>query len=141
MEQEGFIKKVLGSFVKTHKEINSDTEELDARYRWLKYFVEDVLGYSGNDYHIEKKRADITIFDEQQRSVIKIETKRLKIVIPAMHSGKAYSLIKEYREKEEWLNNGDLQVIVNIPAGLQLEFYDKLNGITHGSSIVEEIKQ
>ncbi len=76
MEKDGFIKKVVDSFIKTHKEINLETEELDARYRWLKYFVEEVLGYSGNEYHIEKSRADITISDEQQRAVIKIETKR-----------------------------------------------------------------
>lgn len=76
MEKGGFIKKVIDSFIKTHKEINIETEELDARYRWLKYFVEEVLGYSGNEYHIEKSRADITIFDEQRRAVIKIETKR-----------------------------------------------------------------
>ncbi|MBU1198602.1 MAG: N-6 DNA methylase [Nanoarchaeota archaeon] len=76
MEKDGFIKKVIDSFIKTHKEINLETEELDARYRWLKYFVEEVLGYSGNEYHIEKSRADITIFDEQKRAVIKIETKR-----------------------------------------------------------------
>ncbi len=71
-----FVKLVVESFRKTLKEINPTTEELDARYRWLKYFVEQVLGYSGNDYHIEKKRADITIFDENKRPVIKIETKR-----------------------------------------------------------------
>jgi len=71
---------------------------------------------------------------------IKIETKRLKIVIPAIHTGKAYSLLQEYKEKEEWLNNGDLSCIINLPAGLQMEFYDKLNGITHGSAIAEEMK-
>lgn len=75
-EKEGFIKSVVESFKKTHKEIDATTEELDARYRWLKYFVEEVLGYSGNDYHIEKNRTDITIFDDQRRPVIKIETKR-----------------------------------------------------------------
>ena len=72
---------------------------------------------------------------------IKIETKKIKILIPAIHSGKAYGMLKEYMEKEDWLSNGDLQIIVNVPAGLQLEFYDKLNGITHGSSIAEEIQQ
>ena len=71
---------------------------------------------------------------------IKIETKRLKILVPAVHTGKVYNLLKDYKEKEEWLSNGDLQCIINLPAGLQLEFYDKLNGITHGSSLVEEIK-
>jgi len=71
---------------------------------------------------------------------IKIETKKIKIIVPAMHTGKAYGLFKDYKEKEEWLGNGDLRVVVNIPAGLQMDFYDKLNGITHGSSIAEEVK-
>lgn len=72
---------------------------------------------------------------------IRIETKRLKIVIPAVHTGKAYGLLQEYKESEDWLGNGDLLCIVNLPAGLQMEFYDKLNAITHGSALVEEIKE
>jgi ribosome maturation protein SDO1 len=72
---------------------------------------------------------------------IKIETKKLKITIPAIHTGKAYGLLQEYKENEEWLGNGDLQITLNIPIGIQMEFYDKLNGITHGSAITEEIKQ
>lgn len=76
----------------------------------------------------------------KEKLAIKIETKKLKIIVPAIHTGKAYGLLKENKEKEEWLSNGDLLCIVNIPAGMQMEFYDKLNGITHGSSLVEEIK-
>ncbi len=72
---------------------------------------------------------------------IKIETKKLKILVPAAHTGKIYNLIQEHKEKEEWLNNGDLQCIINLPAGLEMDFYDKLNAITHGSAIVEEIKE
>jgi ribosome maturation protein Sdo1 len=49
-------------------------------------------------------------------------------------------MLKDYKESEDWLANGDLQVIMNIPAGLQLEFYDKLNGITHGAVMSEELK-
>lgn len=71
---------------------------------------------------------------------LRIETKKLSIKVPAVHTGRAYGLLKEYKEKEEWLNNGDLAVIVNLPSGMQMEFYDKLNAITHGSAIVEEIK-
>jgi len=71
---------------------------------------------------------------------IKIETKKLSITIPAIHTGKVYALINQYKEKEDWLNNGDLRVIINIPVGLQMEFYDKLNGITHGSALSEEVK-
>jgi len=71
---------------------------------------------------------------------IKIETKKLKIIVPAIHIGKAYGLLQDYKEKEDWLGNGDLSCIVNLPAGLEMDFYDKLNAITHGSAIVEEVK-
>ncbi len=72
---------------------------------------------------------------------IKIETKRIKIVIPAQYTGQAYALLKEYKESEEWLANGNLQAILNIPAGMQLDFYDKLNHITHGAVQSEELPE
>lgn len=72
---------------------------------------------------------------------IKIETKKIKITIPAIYTGKAYGIISEYKDSENWLSNGGLEVIVKIPAGLIMGFYDKLNSVTHGSAITEEIKQ
>lgn len=72
---------------------------------------------------------------------IKIETKKLSVKVPAIHTGRVYGLLKEYKEREEWLNNGDLIATINIPVGMQMDFYDKLNSITHGSAIVQEIKQ
>ena len=71
---------------------------------------------------------------------IRIETKKLSVRVPAVHTGRVYGLVQEYKEKEEWLNNGDLSVIINLPVGMQMAFYDKLNAITHGAAIVEEIK-
>jgi len=72
---------------------------------------------------------------------IKIETKKVKITIPAIHTGKVYGLVNQYKEKENWLDNGDLEVIVNIPAGIIMDFYDKLNSATHGSALTEEVKE
>lgn len=72
---------------------------------------------------------------------IKIETKRVKLTIPAQYTGQAYSVLKDYKESEDWLANGSLQVILNIPAGMQLDFYDKLNSITHGAVQSEELKE
>ncbi len=72
---------------------------------------------------------------------IKIQTKRIKIVIPAIHTGKAYGVISPYKQSEEWLSDGSLEVVVAIPAGSILEFYDKLNSVTHGSALTEEIKE
>jgi ribosome maturation protein SDO1 len=73
---------------------------------------------------------------------IKIETKKIEIIILPTHTGKVYGLLKSFNPvKEEWLNDGSLKVIINLPAGLQLDFYDKLNNMTHGDAITKEIKQ
>ncbi len=72
---------------------------------------------------------------------LKIETKKIKITVPAIHTGKVYGIINEYKEKENWLDNGDLEVIVNVPSGIIIDFYDKLNSVTHGSAITEEVKE
>ena len=72
---------------------------------------------------------------------IHIELKRIRIVVPARFTGQVYGLIKEYKESEEWLANGDLSAIVAIPAGLQMDFYDKLNSATHGAIQSQEIAE
>jgi ribosome maturation protein SDO1 len=72
---------------------------------------------------------------------IKLETKKIKINVPAMHTGKVYSIINQYKEDEKWLDNGNLEATLVIPSGLLMEFYDKLNSITHGSALTEEIKE
>jgi ribosome maturation protein SDO1 len=73
---------------------------------------------------------------------IKIETRKYKITIPSIYTGSAYGIINPYKENEEWLNNGDLQITAVIPSGTQLfQFWDKLNSVTHGSAVTEEIKE
>ena len=72
---------------------------------------------------------------------IRVETKKIKLTIPAQYTGQVYGLLKDYKESEDWLANGSLQVVLNIPAGMQLDFYDKLNGITHGAVQSEEIQE
>ncbi|PIN77913.1 ribosome assembly factor SBDS [Candidatus Woesearchaeota archaeon CG10_big_fil_rev_8_21_14_0_10_34_12] len=71
---------------------------------------------------------------------IRIVSKKLRVKISAVHTGKAYGLLKEYAEKEEWLGDGSFECVINVPVGLEMDFYDKLNSVTHGQSIVEEIK-
>jgi len=70
---------------------------------------------------------------------IKMETKKIKLIIPARFTGQVYGLLKEFKESEEWLSNGDLQAIINIPAGMQIDFYDRLNAITHGAVRSEDV--
>jgi len=71
---------------------------------------------------------------------IKIEKKKVKLIIPAIHTGKAYGIIKEFMIKEDWLSNGDLQAIVEMPTALTFDFYDRLNSATHGAVLSEEVK-
>lgn len=72
---------------------------------------------------------------------IKLETKRIKLTIPAQYTGQVYALLKNYKESEDWLSNGSLSVIISIPAGMQIDFYEKLNHITHGAVQSEELKE
>lgn len=72
---------------------------------------------------------------------VKIETKKVRITIPAIHTGKAYNIIGQYKEEENWRNDGSLEVVISIPAGMIMDFYDKLNSVTHGSAVTQEIKE
>ncbi len=99
-----------------------------------------------NDAHINIKNIPVEnqikeILSEIQKIIpIKLDTKRVKITIPAIYTGKAYGIISQYKENENWLNDGSLEVLVEVPAGMIMDFYDKLNGVTHGSAITEEIE-
>jgi type I restriction-modification system DNA methylase subunit len=74
--ETGFVENVLKAFKNIIKEIEKDSSEQDIRYRFVKYFIEEVLGYEPKYINWEKKRADLTIIDENHFAVIKIETKR-----------------------------------------------------------------
>lgn len=74
--EANFIENVLKAFKNIIKEIEKGSVEHDIRPRFVKYFVEPVLKYSGSNYRYEKKRTDITIFDENNFAIIKIETKK-----------------------------------------------------------------
>lgn len=71
---------------------------------------------------------------------IKIEVKKVQLQIPAQYTGHVYGIINEYKQEEEWLANGNLRVVLKIPAGLILDFYDKINSITHGAVQSQELK-
>ena len=72
---------------------------------------------------------------------IKIKTKKVKVIIPPIHVGRAYGLVSQYKEQEEWKDDGSLEVVLNIPQGHLMDFYEKLNSMTKGSAIAEELKE
>jgi ribosome maturation protein Sdo1 len=71
---------------------------------------------------------------------IKLETKRIEIIVPATFTGKVYSLLSKYsKEDESWLDDGSLRCIISLPTALQPEFYDKLNKSSHGTAMTKEL--
>jgi len=70
---------------------------------------------------------------------IKIEKKKLMVKIPPQFTGKAYGVVKAFLLKEEWLGDGSLQCTVELPAGMQMGFFDKLNAVTHGEAFTKEL--
>jgi len=76
VSKTNFTENVLRAFKSIIKEIEKGSSEYDIRYRFVKYFVEEVLGYEPKYIKWERKKADLTIIDENDFAVIKIETKR-----------------------------------------------------------------
>jgi len=134
-EKDAKIKRVIDILLKNAVDQNGRpyTEER------IKRAVEEAH-YSFDSRAPEQQLNDV-VSKLQTIIQIKIETKRIKLTIPAQYTGQIYGLLKDYKQDEEWLANGDLQVVVNLPAGMQLDFYDKLNGITHGAVVSEELKE
>lgn len=65
---------------------------------------------------------------------LKFEMRRIALKIPPQYAGKSLHAIKGMAEvkKEEWLTDGSLLLLVEIPAGFQPEFFDKVNDLTKG---------
>jgi len=75
---------------------------------------------------------------------IKFQRIIVQIIIPPQHSGKTYSVLKRTVGKfeEKWLNDGSLQVTLDIPAGAQEDIFKKIGDITRGnfkSSIIKRV--
>ncbi|MCX6665189.1 MAG: ribosome assembly factor SBDS [Euryarchaeota archaeon] len=66
---------------------------------------------------------------------ISIEQVKISVKIPALYIGKAYGVARNFGvlEREDWQSDGSWIGIVRIPAGMQTDFYDKLNEVTKGN--------
>jgi len=72
---------------------------------------------------------------------MKFEKVRIAVRVPAEYAPRAFGTLKEYNiQREEWQANGSLIVIIEMPAGLQGEFYDKINKITAGAVETKIVK-
>ena len=75
---------------------------------------------------------------------IKFQRIIVQVVIPPQFSAKTYSVLKRTVEKftEQWLNDGSLQITLDIPAGAQEDMFKKIGDLTKGnfkSSIIKRV--
>ncbi|MBU7015306.1 MAG: ribosome assembly factor SBDS [Theionarchaea archaeon] len=66
---------------------------------------------------------------------LRVETKRVAVKIPAAHTGKYYQ-VKEFGKvmREEWQKDGSYIAVLEIPGGMEEEFYERINAITKGEA-------
>ncbi|RDJ31539.1 MAG: ribosome assembly factor SBDS [Crenarchaeota archaeon] len=90
-----------------------------------------------------QKNSDEQIKDivEKLRSVIPLKSENLKleIIVPAQYAAQSYSVLKSVGslKKEDWLANGSLKAILEIPAAARPNVIDRLGSITKGTATVE----
>ncbi|MFH1072917.1 MAG: ribosome assembly factor SBDS [Nanoarchaeota archaeon] len=97
--------------------------------------------------HIDDTKSaedQLTAIIDKLRPIIplKFETKEIELHVPGNLAAKMYGYISGFGKlkKNEWQNDGSWYGIIEIPAGLQTEFFDELNSRTHGSIQIKVIK-
>lgn len=69
---------------------------------------------------------------------IKFAVAKIEVTIPPEYANRSYGTLKKYGLKsEQWLSNGSLQATLEFPAGMQTEFFDRINSATQGKAIVK----
>lgn len=73
---------------------------------------------------------------------ISMENVRISVKIPAEYTGRAYGAVRGFGvlEREDWQSDGSWIGIVKLPAGMQTDFYDRLNDLTKGNVSTKILK-
>jgi len=65
---------------------------------------------------------------------MKFEKIRIAVKVPSEYAVRTYGTLKSFGiVQEQWLGNGDLIAVVEIPGGMQGDFIDRINKATHGN--------
>lgn len=70
---------------------------------------------------------------------IRFEVKKMEIKLPSKYAGRLDSLAKGFAKilKRDWKDDGSLNATVEIPGGLEQDFYERINNFTNGSAETE----
>jgi len=93
------------------------------------------------------KKAENQVQDviKQIRVVLPIsfETKEIGVKIWPKYAAKSYSTVSQFGKilRDSWQPDGSWYVVVEIPAGLQNDFFDKVNNLTHGENDIKILNE
>ena len=86
----------------------------------------------------------VTRIVDELRSVIplKSETLSREVTVPAQYAAQSYSALKSAGSlrREDWLSNGSLRAILEIPAASRPGVLDRLASVTKGTATAEMVK-
>jgi ribosome maturation protein SDO1 len=74
---------------------------------------------------------------------IKFQKTTIQIKVPPQYAGRIYSILKNSGTilNEKWLNDGSLQINIQVLAGMQDELFQKISNLTHGEFESKIIKR
>jgi len=89
-----------------------------------------------------KEQVKVVLDKIQEVMAISLERIEVAIKVPIEYAGKANAIVREITEvkKEEWTSTAWI-ALVEIPAGIQADIYDKLNKLTAGRVDVKIVKE
>lgn len=125
-------RKAIVNFLARHS-LNPQTDNPHPPQR-IETAMEDVKFHADPFRSTEEQAREL--LDELRPIIpIKIEQVKVHVRIPAEHAGAAYGVVKTTGDlqKDEWQSDGSWEGVVKIPAGMQTEFYEKLNERTEGN--------
>ena len=73
---------------------------------------------------------------------LKFEMKDISVKIPTPYAHKSHQILRTFGKvlNENWMPDGSLQVLIEMPGGLEEDFYSKLSALCHGNVETEIIK-
>ncbi len=89
-----------------------------------------------------KEQLKLVLDKIQEILPISLERIEVAIRVPIEFAGKANAIVREITEvkKEEWTSTAWI-AIIEIPAGIQADIYEKLNKLTAGKVDVKIVKE
>jgi ribosome maturation protein SDO1 len=99
----------------------------------------DEAKVSINPFRDEEEQAKEVV--EALRAIlpIRMETTKIAVKIPTPYSAKAYSAVERFGRitNNEWASDGSWIGVIEIPAGLRVEFIERVNEFTKGKAQIK----